>query len=361
MLNRPQAVVIEKNCRENIKKLYKKAHNTGATFRPHFKTHQSHVIGKWFADEGVNGITVSTPEMAKYFVQHGWDDITIAFPFYRQQIRDINELAEKIQIRLFVHDSADIQFLGISLKHPVNVMIEIDAGYNRSGISHHKKETINDLIRDIEDSPNVVFKGFYIHDGGTYHVQGEESVRQTIERDLNAFRELQKDYPDVEFGLGDTPSSSLVDDLSPVTELSPGNLIFYDLMQIEIGCCSFNDLGLLIRVPVAQEKPEQDQCIVHGGAVHFSKERLTINDRETYGQPVVIDDYGDIKKIEGTSVTALSQEHGTVTGLKALKNAYKTEDLSELWICPVHSCLTANLFETYTTISGESIEKRILS
>lgn len=361
ILNRPQAVVIEKNCRNNIKILLKKADYLGAAFRPHFKTHQSHVIGQWFADEGVHGITVSTPEMAAYFSQHGWNNITIAFPFYRQLIRDINKLAEHSEIRLFIQNSGDIKFLGESLSHPVDLMIEIDAGYNRSGISYLEKDTINKLVRDMNETQNVSFKGFYIHDGGTYHVEGEKAVRQTIERDLNAFRELRKQYPEVEFGLGDTPSSSLVEELYPVTELSPGNLIFYDLMQIEIGSCSYNDLGLLVRVPVAQQKPHQDQCIVHGGAVHFSKERLAINGSETYGQPVVIDDEGNIKKIEGTSVTALSQEHGTVTGLKALKQAYNTDHLSELWVCPVHSCLTANLFESYTTPSGEPIEKRVLS
>ncbi|WP_340103019.1 alanine racemase [Rhodohalobacter sp. 8-1] len=361
ILNRPKAVVFENNCRENIKKLCKKADYLGADFRPHFKTHQSHVVGQWFADQGVHGITVSTPEMAAYFSKHGWNSITIAFPFYRQQIGDINKLTEHSAIRLFVQNSDDIHFLGEYLIHPVDLMIEIDAGYNRSGISYLEKDKINDLISTINESSNVSFKGFYIHDGGTYHVQGEKDVRKTIERDLNAFRELRKQYPGVEFGLGDTPSSSLVEELYPVTELSPGNLIFYDLMQIEIGSCSYKDLGLLVRVPVVQEKPYQDLCIIHGGAVHFSKERLRINGGDTYGQPVVIDDDGNIQKIEGTSVTAISQEHGTVTGLKALKAAYKTEHLSELWVCPVHSCLTANLFETYITPTGESIEKRVLS
>lgn len=361
MLNRPHAVIIEKNCRKNIKKLSKKADYLGASFRPHFKTHQSHVVGQWFAEEGVSGITVSTPEMAEYFARHGWDDITIAFPFYRQQISDIKELSKNCRIRLFVQNPEDIQFLGSSLRHPVELMIEIDAGYNRSGISYLDKNKISGLISDINEASNVSFKGFYIHDGETYHVKGEKAVRQTVERDLNAFRELQKQYCGFEFCLGDTPSSSLVDTLSHVTELSPGNFIFYDLMQIEIGSCSYNDLGLLVRVPVAQQKPGKDQCIIHGGAVHFSKERLAINGRETYGQPVILSDTGDINKIEGTSVTALSQEHGTVSGLSALKSACKTEHLNELWICPVHSCLTANLFKSYTTLSGKTIAKRVLS
>ena len=49
-------------------------------FRPHFKTHRSREVGRWFRDFGVAAITVSSVDMAQYFSNDGWDDITIAFP-----------------------------------------------------------------------------------------------------------------------------------------------------------------------------------------------------------------------------------------------------------------------------------------
>ena len=99
VLNRPQAVVIEKNCRANIQKLVHRAEKNGTSCRPHFKTHQSFVIGEWFRDAGITSITVSSPQMASYFSNHGWDDITIAFPFYRSQIESINELDGRKQTK----------------------------------------------------------------------------------------------------------------------------------------------------------------------------------------------------------------------------------------------------------------------
>lgn len=360
-LNRPQAVVIEQNCRNNVKKLQAKARINKADCRPHFKTHQSHIVGNWFKEEGISAITVSSPQMAKYFVQNGWSDITIAFPFYNAQINDINSLALNSRIRLFVDDVDTCRYLSSNLENPVGLMIEIDAGYNRSGLPHQDLDRINKLISEINILPNISFIGFYIHDGGTYQVKGKNEVHQIIQRDLDAFRFLQKHYPHATYGLGDTPSCSLIDNLSPATEISPGNLIFYDLMQIEIGSCSFSDIGLLVRVPVVQEKIESDECIIHGGAVHFSKERLNIDGTETFGQPVLVDDEGQISKIEDTFIKSLSQEHGIVSGLRTLKQAYNTETLEELWICPVHSCLTANLFESYTTLDNKQIEKRVLS
>jgi len=361
ILNRPQAVIFEDTCRQNIKKLVARAGKNNAACRPHFKTHQSHEVGKWFKDEGVSAITVSTPDMARYFSRDGWTDITIAFPFYKAQIQGIKELSSRSNLRLFVKTQEDCRFLSQSLNNPVDVMIEIDAGYNRSGISYLESDTIDDLINSINRLPLITFKGFYIHDGGTYGSRGKDEVYHTIQRDLEAFRLLHEKYPDVEYGLGDTPSCSLIDDLTPATELSPGNLIFYDLMQIEIGSCSYDDIGMLVRVPVVQEKPGSDECIVHGGAVHFSKERLSINGNVTFGQPVLVGENGGITKIEGTSVTELSQEHGTVSGLDSLRKAYNGKILDEIWICPVHSCLTANLFDTYMTPNGRFIDKRVLS
>ena len=75
----PGVLINEDQARANIRTMAEKARRAGAVFRPHFKTHQSADVGRWFADEGVAAITVSSVAMAEYFAAHGWDDITIAF------------------------------------------------------------------------------------------------------------------------------------------------------------------------------------------------------------------------------------------------------------------------------------------
>lgn len=361
LLNRPRAVVMEQQCRKNIVSQKLKADRMGAQFRPHFKTHQSVEIGRWFRQEGITGITVSTPQMAEYFINDGWDDITIGFPFYSGQIEDLKRLSAHVKFRLFVHTSEDVKLIAREIKDPISILIETDAGYGRSGISAGNISRIQSVIDEVQKSDHVSFHGFYIHDGDTYNVQGKDNVADVMDRNLRALDRLNSKYPEAAICLGDTPSCSLLTDLNDVDELSPGNLIFYDLMQINIGSCGFNDIGLLVEAPVAQQKPETDQCIIHGGAVHFSKDRINYNAKVTFGQPVTVSKQGSIEKIEGTSLVALSQEHGTISGLSALQKASDTKTLESVWICPVHSCLTANLFSEYQTINGKIIEKRILS
>lgn len=356
--SRPVAVVFEKNCRRNIRNMAEKAASQKAAFRPHFKTHQSIEIGRWFRDEGVSGITVSTPEMAAYFAKDGWDDITIAFPFFPAQLPAIKKLQKSCSLRLFVNQPQIIHLLSENLENPVDILIEIDAGYNRSGVKLSHKNLIQSIISAANNSRLTNFYGFYSHNGDTYKVKGKQAVSRVIKRNLDAFTELKTLYPDAVCCLGDTPSCSLIPDLSPADELSPGNFIFYDLMQIEIGSCDFQDIGMLVEVPLAQKKPETDEYIIHGGAVHFSKDRLNNDKQTTFGQPVTVEE-DHIKEIIGTSLTELSQEHGTIKGLEAFERHHSDGDRA--WICPVHSCLTANLFDHYQTPDGKKISKRILS
>jgi len=358
-LERPRAVVLKQRALNNITRLLSKTNKYGYEFRPHFKTHQSREIGRWFKKAGVNGITVSSVEMAKYFADDGWDDITIAFPFFPGQIDLVNNISENCTLRLLVTNIEITKWLANHVTNHVDVMLEIDAGYDRSGISINDKSQIGEIIVLINESENLNFSGFYIHDGATYKVNSTQEIKNIISRDLEAFNNLKKEYPDVKYCLGDTPSCSLLDDFGPVNELSPGNFIFYDLMQYKIGSCSLDDIAMLVKAPVAQIKTDEDQIIIHGGAAHLSKDYILEDDKPIYGKPVYFDKEQKIKLVDESSVIALSQEHGIISGAQALI-PYINEDNS-IWICPVHSCLTANLFSVYHSDENTTISKRILS
>lgn len=355
MSHSPLLYIDKTRCKKNIKRIVSKAEKYGLTFRPHFKTHQSIEIGRWFRDLGVHGITVSSVEMAKYFVQDDWDDITIAFPFYRSMINGLKELQEQAQLRLFVNQKEDISFLNSELNKTFKVYIEIDAGYGRSGISINDKGKIENLIQSIKNSTNSDFHGFYIHDGGTYKARGKSDIMDSVKKSLSALRELKQLYPDAKTSLGDTPSASVLEDFDGIDEITPGNLVFYDWMQVQIGSCEPNDVAVYVKVPVSQ-KINNNSAIVHGGAVHFSKDYIEQNSDKNYGQAFNFEE-DKIIPLEGVTLSALSQEHGTLSGLNSSPN--KLDEVVN--ILPIHSCLTVNLFDRYITTDGEIISKRVLS
>ena len=93
--------------------LYRKSHKL--IFRPHFKTHQSLEIGKWFKELGTNKITVSSLKMAEYFSEK-WEYITVAFPMNILEINTVNELAKKITLNVCIENYS----LSFSLYYFVN-------------------------------------------------------------------------------------------------------------------------------------------------------------------------------------------------------------------------------------------------
>jgi D-serine deaminase-like pyridoxal phosphate-dependent protein len=350
---KPFLLIDEDRCKKNILRMAERARSFGCEYRPHFKTHQSHEIGQWVRNEGVTGITVSSTSMALYFAADGWDDITIAFPFYDGMLPDLVQLQGNAELRLFLHSPDQIAILDENLDKPVRFYIEIDAGYGRSGIKHSDTDTIDRLISAAESSANCRFHGFYIHDGGTYAARGRKEIVTLVSGSLQALLDLGAKYPKARLSLGDTPSASVCDGLKDVHEMTPGNFVFYDWMQTRIGSCEPDDVALFAVLPVAQ-KISGDKAIVHGGAVHMSKDYIMQNGAKNFGQIVDIST-GTTEPVNGCYLSALSQEHGTVSG-------YSHLGMNErIVVCPIHSCLTANLFDHYRTKDGRIIKKRILS
>jgi len=113
MLNikKPTLLLNTEICKRNIHTMAIKAREQKVIFRPHFKTHQSAAISKWFREEGVTSITVSSVTMAKYFAKHGWKDITIAFPVNLLEIDEINHLASEIKLYLLIESEETAVFL----------------------------------------------------------------------------------------------------------------------------------------------------------------------------------------------------------------------------------------------------------
>ena len=78
-INRPTLIIDEVKARKNIAFMAGKAKKSNLLFRPHFKTHQSATVARWFREMGVNHIAVSSLAMAHYFYQHGSSHLPTQF------------------------------------------------------------------------------------------------------------------------------------------------------------------------------------------------------------------------------------------------------------------------------------------
>ena len=338
-------IIYSSRAKSNIHAMAEKAKSNNLIFRPHFKTHQNLQIANWFREEGIGRITVSSIEMAKFFMADGWDDITIAFPVDVNEIEEIDELASQISLQVIVSNLRQINHLS-RLINRVGVMIEIDVGYHRSGIDFEELVLVDEMIDEIFKQPTLFFMGLLSHFGNSYQARNKEQIKGTglksIHRMLMLKNKLVKEKGIVIFvSIGDTPTASILDKFDGVDELRPGNFVFYDLMQFQIGSCSLDQIASVMRCAVIDKKPKEQQMIIHGGAVHFSKEISDFGGIKSYGR--VVNTTAEKWILSNSFISNLSQEHGIIQCDENDYNLFEIGDFVD--IIPVHSCLTANLMK----------------
>jgi D-serine deaminase-like pyridoxal phosphate-dependent protein len=355
----PRLRLDEDICRRNIAQMAGKARKNGLLFRPHFKTHQSLAVSEWFRDEGVSAITVSSIKMAEYFADGGWDDLFIAFPANILEMDAINRLAGSVRLMISVESRYVARYIAQNIKDPVAVSLKIDTGYHRTGLDPNDTEKIGRILETIAQSPKLSFRGFYTHSGNTYKAGNKGEVQQIFKESAAHLARLRNeflaDHPDLILSTGDTPSCSVVHDFGPVDEIRPGNFVFYDLMQAELGACQSSDVAVVLECPVLAKNSRRNELLIHGGAVHLSKEAMNYQGENCHGLVVPITPGGWGKPIANTLVTSLSQEHGIIRTDAATYNETRIGDT--LGILPVHSCLTANLADQFYTTGGKVITK----
>jgi len=357
-ITRPTLLLDEQRCRSNIRRMVEKARRNLVTLRPHFKTHESHVVGKWFREEGITACTVSSIRMASYFAEDGWNDITVAFPLNYLEIDEINKLAARIKLNLLVVTSEPLHELIKQLKHPVHCFIEIDSGYHRTGVDPSDKKTQDDIIQVIESNPLLTFAGLLTHAGQSYQCRSGIEIltvhQQTTQVMKRVGSRLLGRYPDMILSVGDTPTCSKASDFNGVQEIRPGNFVFYDLMQCRIGSCSEDQVAMVLGCPVVASYPDRGEIVVHGGGVHLAKDFLKDEDGlMTFGKVVSLTEDGWSLPSLPMSVKSVSQEHGIIRASAEACKGIHAGDL--LGIIPVHSCMTADVMGEYYTLAGDRI------
>jgi D-serine deaminase-like pyridoxal phosphate-dependent protein len=360
VITQPTLLLDEVKCRKNIIAMFKKARRNKIQFRPHFKTHQSHEIGRWFRELGIDKITVSSLGMAEYFARDDWKDITVAFPINILETETVNRLADQINLNLLVESEESVNILSERLHYPVNAFIKIDVGNHRTGIAFDNLALIDNLLAAVDAANHISFAGFLSHAGHSYDATGYEEISTIHCESIARLKRLKQHYieryPNLINSTGDTPTCSRMEDFSGVDEIRPGNFVFYDLMQRNIGSCSNNEIAVAMACPVVALHKERSEIVIYGGAVHFSKERIENSVGGTiYGEVVKDKQEGWGEPIEGMYLAKLSQEHGTVHVPGYLIDNYKVGDIIK--ILPVHSCLTSQSMKAYLTLQGNSISR----
>jgi len=203
--------------------------------------------------------------------------------------------------------------------------------------------------------------GLLCHAGNSYACRSKHEILTVQEESLKCL-EIAKttlEGAGIEVkacSTGDSPGCSISDSFAPATEIRPGNFVYYDCMQMQITSCGWEDIAVALAAPVISVRPEKGQLILHGGAVHLSKDHLQDEQGFFYGKLARPCSKGWSEEIDGLRLEKLSQEHGIVKGSAELIASFKPGDL--LMVLPVHSCLTVDLMREAYLPDGSPVDGR---
>ncbi|TXT57304.1 MAG: D-threo-3-hydroxyaspartate dehydratase [Candidatus Thorarchaeota archaeon] len=359
----PALLLDKERLHSNIEGMAKKIREFGVALRPHIKTHKCINIAEIQREKGAEGITVSSLFEAKKFAEAGFRDISYAVPLTPNKIQLVNEIREKTKLTVLLDSSIIVQKLDNKqeeTKEKLPVMVKIDCGYHRSGVDPTAPEAIH-LVKKIDQSKNLKFEGIMTHAGHSYYATSLHEIQQIAIQEqqimIDFAQRLKKEdanlYPEV-ISIGSTPTIAVTDEIKEgITEVRPGNYVFYDYTQGDLGTCDFVDCALTVASSVLSSFPTR--LVLDAGATTLSKDLgpTQINQGEYYGQ--VIDDYESMSFSDSIRITSLSQEHGKCL---LVRKDLVPEAGEMLRILPNHSCLTANLFDYYYVVEKENVVDR---
>ena len=331
----------------NLRRMAERARALGVRLRPHLKTHKCVEVARRQRDYGASGVTVATLTEATVFADHGFDDVTWAFPVVLSRVDEARALAERVTLRLTVDSAQAVEALERT-GFPFHVWLKVDCGYHRAGVDPAHPDTLG-LIRRLAASATLRLDGLLTHSGHAYHEPTLDGRRRVAEQERRAVADLRARLASegivVEASVGSTPAMTAVTSLDGVTEARPGNYAFYDGMQVALGTCQPADVAVTVLATVVSAPAGIDHVVTDAGALALSKDTGGTAPAH-YGTVLTVDG----APIPGAVVRGVSQEHGLVTTPLGVGDRVQ--------IVPNHSCLTVACHDEYAVMHGDQVVDR---
>ena len=139
----------------------------------------------------------------------------------------------------------------------------------------------------------------------------------------------------------------VVEDLTGVTEIRPGNYAVFDRFQASIGSCCLEDVAVSVLATVIGQYP--DRAILDTGALALSKDPGPVHIDPECGFGLIRT--LDMEPVPDVRLVGLSQEHGKVkgSGVSSLRLG------QQLRIVPNHSCLTIASHDVVHVVQDQKV------
>ena len=319
-------------------------------------------------DQNDKRIEVSTIPEAYFFSNKGFDDILYGVIPSESKFRQIEQISTLQSPNILSVMSAS-KYLTQSMinyakynattdNFKFNVFIKVDSGTKRAGFdicanrTEEQRLELLDTINLINANQDCInFMGLYQYSSQGYSLDGVDKIREIFESERQI---LMRQIAEIEsecniqipiVSSGSTPSCMAVDNFEGITEIHPGNYVFFDRMQYEFGVVDdLDQISISVITRIIGRYPHRNEILIDCGSVGLSLDKNSNNIMGMRQEQAIDVGYGGIRGFPNLKVHALSQEVGKITTVDGSYIDFDDEALQYgkvLRLIPHHSCLAA--------------------
>jgi D-serine deaminase-like pyridoxal phosphate-dependent protein len=350
----PQVLIDRHRVLHNIDRMQAAASGGNLRLRPHAKTHKSPVVARWQIERGAVGICCAKLGEAEVFAAAGITDIRLPYPLHPSNAPRVLALMKQARISSIVDHLAIAESWSDAMRAAgtrLDVLVKVDVGFHRCGIDPRSPGTIP-FIRRVAELPGLNLRGLLSHAGHAYNAPSEEAIAVIARHEALILRELAQTarlegVPIEELSVGATPTARFSVTESGLTEIRPGNYVYFDRSQVGLGAARLEQCALTVLARVVS-KPAADRIILDSGSKTLSSDGARGSGSPAgYGAVLSAIDANTIDP--ALVVERLSEEHATV---RVTTRATSLEPGDLVRIVPNHSCVVSNLVDAIQVVDG---------
>ncbi|MGW3626992.1 alanine racemase [Streptomyces sp. NPDC000880] len=351
-LDTPALVIDADRLERNLRQVQQMVAGTGVRLRPHIKSHKLPEVARRQLELGAIGLTTAKLAEAEAMAAAGLDDLFICYPLVGRAKTDrLRRLARDRRVMTAVDTLAGAAALDAAFaaeERPLPVLVKVDAGFSRVGAG---AADAVELCRRVATMKGLVLRGLCIHEGSTYaepDTRRRNQLAATQARELVAIAEQVRALGiaiDI-VSAGSTPGLAGCLGVEGLTELRPGNYVFYDAIQVGLGVAAPEECALtVLTTVVSTARPSGAICDAGSKALSLDRGAHGLNIAETYGT---------IVGRQGLCLQRLSEEHGWLADVS--DGGCAVGDV--LRVIPNHACAVVNNFDHVWVAEGDKIVDR---
>ena len=355
----PQILIDRSRALNNIARVQELASAAGMRLRPHAKTHKSPVVAKWQLERGAVGIACAKLGEAEVFAAAGIKDIRLPYPVNPANAARMLELMDRATMSIIVDHLAVARGWSDAMQRAgrrLDVLVKVDVGFHRCGIDPGGDALA--FLQAVAAMPGLRLAGLLSHAGHGYHAASEEALAAVAHEEVEILTRLRERAAAAgialdEISVGATPTLRFSAREKGITELRPGNYVYFDRTQVALGAASLDDCALTVLATVVAKHP--GRIILDCGSKTLTNDLARgITKSDGYGAVLAgeRDDLDYAREIdEMLTIERLSEEHATVR----VTGETRLEPGDRVRVVPNHSCTVSNLVDVVRLVEGDEV------